>query len=418
MKYEELIQKKEAKKAELVAKSKDCDINELRMINERIQELNDDIMEMRIAAAKSDSETKMDERTATVNQETEQRNNSPHYEAGTGFKAIEIRESTINYDKEYEKRAELGAALKEKKAVENPLDIMKETRAITVSGNNSIVVPTAYSSTINRDFEVVSSLIDGVSHLSLNGGESYKQPYVIEIESGGYTAEGANYQEAETKFDEAEINKAKITAYHEITKELLKLPNAPYADYVFSNLRTSMRMQITKEILVGNGGTNEIVGIFSNKATAIDSTTDLAITTIDDTTLDEIVYRYGGLEEVEDAAVLVLNKLDLLAFSKVRTSTKQSYYQIKSKGNYGTINGIPFIINSACKQLTGTTTTANDYCMCYGQLSNYQLVMFSAMEIERSDDFKFKQGIISHRGEVLAGGNVVRHNGFLRVKKK
>lgn len=30
--------------------------------------------------------------------------------------------------------------------------------------------------------------------------------------------------------------------------------------------------------------------------------------TIDDGTLDEIIYSYGGEEEVEDVAVLILNK--------------------------------------------------------------------------------------------------------------
>ncbi len=131
--------------------------------------------------------------------------------------------------------------------------------------------------------------------MSLNGGESFRQPYITGIDTGGYTAEGADAAGAETHFAYVDINKSKVTAYAELTEELNKLPNAAYADVVFQNIRNSMRMLLTKEILVGAGNTNQMVGIFSDKATAIDSATDLSLATIDDGTLDEIVYSYGGI---------------------------------------------------------------------------------------------------------------------------
>ena len=55
--------------------------------------------------------------------------------------------------------------------------------------------------------------------------------------------------------------------------------------------------------------------------------------------------------------------------------------------------------------------------MAYGNLQNYQLTVFSQLDIRRSDDFKFKSGMIAHRGSVFVGGNVVSYNGFLRIKK-
>ena len=56
--------------------------------------------------------------------------------------------------------------------------------------------------------------------------------------------------------------------------------------------------------------------------------------------------------------------------------------------------------------------------MAYGPLSNYELPVFSDIDIQRSTHYKFKQGQIAHRGDVFAGGNVAAYNGFLRVKKK
>ena len=55
--------------------------------------------------------------------------------------------------------------------------------------------------------------------------------------------------------------------------------------------------------------------------------------------------------------------------------------------------------------------------MAYGSLSNYEIGLFSELEIKESEDYKFKEGQIAHRGSVFAGGNVVAYNGFVRVKK-
>lgn len=55
--------------------------------------------------------------------------------------------------------------------------------------------------------------------------------------------------------------------------------------------------------------------------------------------------------------------------------------------------------------------------MAYGNLKNYKLVEFSPTEVKRSTEFKFRQGMIAHRGVNMLGGNVVHKNGFIRVKK-
>ena len=409
-----MIQQLEERRAALVKCSNaSTDIAEVRSIFEQLQTINADIDGFKKLAA--DSFT-ADERTQTVNG-VESRGESPKFVQGTGFVTTDERSAADTYGKIFETREKAGLDLKERRAVSAPFGVFGELRAVTVGDGTEIVVPKTFSPTINTDFNAVSSLIDSVAHLSLNGGESFRQPYVTGIDVGNYTDEGSETQEAETHFSYVDINKAKVTAYAELTKELFKLPNAAYADAVFQNIRNSMRMLLTKEILVGAGNTNQLVGIFSANATAIDSETDLDIKKIDDTTLDEIVFSYGGSEDVETPAVLILNKVDLSAFAKVRTSTTLRYYDIQSQGNFGTINGVPFIINSACSAISGKTTATGDYCMAYGNLSNYQLVEFSPMEVAMSDDYKFRQGMTAYRGEVFCGGNVVKKNGFLRIKK-
>lgn len=420
---QEQVKSLEKKRADLIAQSeKSTDVAELRSINQQLTTINETLTALRAVHSNADGE--VDERTAAVNDPNAKLiGRSADYVQGKGFVPIEER-SDKTLATALELRAKAGTDLKENRAVKSPLSVFGELRSVTVtpaSGDaTTIVVPSTYSSVINPDFPVVSSLVDGVAHLTLEGGDSFRQPYITGIDAGNYTTEGTNAAEAETHFQYVDILRTKITAYAEISKELEKLPSAPYADTVFQNIRTSMRKLLTKEILVGAGGQNQIVGIFSDKAVAIDAP-NYEISQITDTTLDEILFNYGGDEEVEESAVLILNKLDLLAFSKVRTSTKQKFYDIKIEGNGGTISGVPFIINSACKPISIAPekggASAGDYCMAYGTLSSYQLVEFSPMTVERSDDFKFRQGMRAFLGEAYFGGNVVRHNGFLRIVK-
>lgn len=427
-----MIETLESRKTDLIAKATTSeDFAELKSIYSQIDTINKDLTALRSAQAEYEAiriknnptdEELIEERRRTLdNPNAPIVGRSADYIQGKGFIPAENRGSVM-YDSEFEKREQAGNELKKNNEVKSPFSVFGELRAVTVtpaSGQTaSIIVPSNFSSNINPDFPVVSSLIDSVSHLSLPDGKSFSQAYITGIDAGNYTAEGANAINAETHFAYVDINQTKVTAYAEITEELEKLPSAPYADVVFQNIRTSIRKLITKEILVGAGGNNQLVGIFSNLATAIDPATDLSLSDIDDKTLDRIVFSYGGDEEVEDPAVLILNKKDLMKFAEVRTNTKQKFYDIRIAGNSGTINSVPFIINSACKQLTATSgTSAGDYCMAYGSLSNYQLVEFSPMEVSKSNDYKFPQGMKAFRGVAWYGGNVVRKNGFLRVKK-
>ena len=300
------------------------------------------------------------------------------------------------------------------KATARP-DSIKATLSTTQTA-----LPTHTANTVNPLFNDVSSLVDRVNQVPLPGGETYQRGYVASY--GGDAAatnENANYHDMEPVFDYAEIKKEKLTAYTEEPEEMVKLPNADYDSVVESSVVKAIRRKMSKQILIGTGATGGFKGIFydaksGSNASVIDPATDIAITAIDDGTLDEIVYSYGGDEEVEDIAVLILNKKDLKAFAKLRDKQGRKVYTVVNRGNTGTIDGIPFIINSACGDLA--SASAGDYLMAYGPMSNYELAIFSDIDARKSTDYKFKQGQIAYRADIFAGGAVVAKNGFLRVK--
>lgn len=218
-----------------------------------------------------------------------------------------------------------------------------------LSTTTGVVMPHHTSPDIAPTFNNVSSLIDRVTTIPLVGGETYSRPYVKSY---------------------------------------------------------------------GDGTSGKFKGIFYNPASEsddiIDRNTDITtITAVADDTLDEIIYSYGGDEEVEDVAVLILSKKDLKKFAKLRDKQGRKVYTIVNHGNTGTIDEVPYIINSACAEIGGTK---NAYCMAYGPLSNYEVAVFSDIETAKSTDYKFKSGQICYKGCVFMGGNVVARNGFIRVK--
>lgn len=276
---------------------------------------------------------------------------------------------------------------------------------------------------LNQTANPVSALVDLVKAVPLQGGETYERGFVKDYgaNGAGATAEGGNYNGVEPVFGYVTIEKQKVTAYTEEPEEMQKLPNADYDSVVEGSVSKSIRRYLSRQILIGDGTTSNLKGIFFNPASAadrvIDPDTDIEISAITADTLDDIIYSFGGDEEVEGVATLILNKNDLKAFAKLRDEQGRKVYTIVNNGQTGTIDGVPFVINSACAAVSAAATDAGAYVMAYGYLQNYELAIFSDIDVRRSDDYKFKTGQTAFRASMFVGGSVAAWNGFQRVKK-
>ena len=293
-------------------------------------------------------------------------------------------------------------------------DLM-ENRTIKVS-SDEVLLPEHVDSTLAPyPFKPVSELVDRVHTINLQGGETYTKSYVKSYGEAGTTEEGSSYTETEPHYGYVTIPKVKVTAYTEITEELEKLPAINYQAEVIKNINISLRKKISQQIIKGDGTTNNFTGIFSDKADALKDQADLEISAIDENTLDDIVFAYGGDEAIENGACLIINKNDLRAFAKLRTKEGRKVHNIDYVNQ--TIDGIPYVLNGNCSALSDPSTGTGTYCIAYGSLFNYEVPIFSNVEIGRSTDYKFKDGIICYKASVFTGGNVVGYKGFVRVKK-
>ena len=293
-------------------------------------------------------------------------------------------------------------------------DLM-ENRTIKVS-SDEVLLPEHVDSTLAPyPFKPVSELVDRVHTINLQGGETYTKSYVKSYGEAGTTEEGASCTETEPHYGYVTIPKVKVTAYTEITEELEKLPAINYQAEVIKNINISLRKKISQQIIKGDGTTNNFTGIFSDKADALKDQADLEISAIDENTLDDIVFAYGGDEAIENGACLIINKNDLRAFAKLRTKEGRKVHNIDYVNQ--TIDGIPYVLNGNCSALSDPSTGTGTYCIAYGSLLNYEVPIFSNVEIGKSTDYKFKDGIICYKASVFTGGNVVGYKGFVRVKK-
>ncbi|WP_199615537.1 phage major capsid protein [Paenibacillus alkalitolerans] len=434
-KLKEMLAKKEARKQQLSQRAAASeDVAELRSINTELSDLNDEITELRSLIAEAEAEEARSKQESGKDGQNEQRGQEAHdgdEQRGSqqfnplrsmGTFAYGDHNTEAQRDKELkEKYEQRGAYLKEGREVTFTVDEFPEFRAVTVGGG-TLVTEKKYKPDLAPKFNEVSSLIDVVNAVPLIGGESYTAGYEVSDGEGDYTLEEGNYTDADPTFGYVALNKAKITAYSEITDEAKKLPNVDYQSRVATSIGRALRKKITRQILVGPGGANALTGIFNAPAGVIPVATDVTISAIDADTLDKIVFGYGGAEDIEGGAYLILNKNDLAAFAAIRSTTGEKLYEIELNGNVGTISAshsykVPFIINSAAPQLSAAGTLSGTYSMAYGFPFAYELPMFSQITVEESRDFKFKTGQIAYRGAVWAGGNVTMYKGFNRVKK-
>lgn len=289
----------------------------------------------------------------------------------------------------------------------------------TVVLDSDVLIPQHQSNQLTGfPFNQVSSILDAVDYLPVITGETYEEPYVIGTDEGNYTDQasasgtGGEYHEVGIDWDSVKIVKTKITAYSEITKELEKTPAANYADAVEANVTVSLKKKLAREIVTGDGAEGHFTGIMS-AAVKANTVKDFNLGVINENTLDELILNYGGEEDIESKMALLLNKLTLLEFSRVRGSDKRKVYTINYEN--GTIDGIKFFTSSHVKDFTNAAI--GDAFLAYGDFNQYRVAVFSNIETARSEHYKFRQGITAFRGDVFMGGNIKAYKAFSRVFK-
>ena len=300
-------------------------------------------------------------------------------------------------------------------------------RATTIA-TDSLAKPTGVGQNVEGTFNVVSSIVDEVRVMDCEGCGEWSEPYVSANATAGARTDGTAATGSDPTFRVAAIkpNLVNVTSY--VSKNIEKLTPVNYVAKVQEIALVALRAKVGALIVNGDGSNFYGIKTAQNtKSEAIYDTLTMTLDSskkgvIDEKTLRKIVLSYGGDENVGASARLYLNKSDLIAFGDVRGSDKKPVYEITPDAgnpNPGIIKdgglAVPYTINSNLTALAGTaqSNTAVTNTMVYGDPANYELGLFGDYTIEVSKDYKFAEGLLTVMGEVLAGGNLIKHNGFL-----
>lgn len=300
-----------------------------------------------------------------------------------------------------------------------------ETRSMLVS-SGEIATPTKVGG-ITDPFSSYSSIVDIATVEDMTGCGAYKQAYIKAWQDADAGTEGSAANADDMDVGIVNIAPQIINVITYVSKEIRKQTPLQYLAKVQEGAVIALKKKIAADMISGNGST-AIFGIYN----AVDKDSDSMIQTvdvsaIDDKTLRNIIFAYGGNDNCfgGDGVVLFLNKTDLIAFGDVRSATTlQPVYEIIPDGtnpNTGIIKdsglSVKYCINANCAALSANATAADSKTMIVGDPKNYKLGLFGDYEVSVSEDYKFAEGLLAVRGEVTVGGNVIKGNGFVVVKK-
>lgn len=258
----------------------------------------------------------------------------------------------------------------------------------------------------------ISSLIDQIKITDCTGFAAYKVAY--EKDTGAEAAtfeEGTVPTEIGPAFGSVTLMPDLVGAISYVSKEIRKTTPLNYEEAVYAVVRKALRRSLSKR------------AVSAIYASDLNTSFEVTTTAIGPSLLSDIILSYGGDEDVEGVGTLILNKADLKAFAAVRGKNEYlPVYSIipdASNPSTGVIkdnNGLScrYIINKNVPSIA--TAGAGVASMIYGNLQSLEMGLWGDLEVAVSEDYKFGEGLLTVRGEVMAAAAVTVKGGFVTVK--
>lgn len=339
---------------------------------------------------------------------------------------------------EKDKAAERGRALM--KGQEVKFSVQEVRKALFVPGaveksvtlaTGTLAQPTGAGTNIRDPLgNGVGAIIDQVYVQDLTGMASYLEPYVIsEFDASGAdvaTAAGtARTASSDPTFGVAKISPYELTTTSYVDRNISRLTPANYYAKTFAMAMRALRRDTVKMIFNGDGQStnNDMFGIKTAKNVAgstIFST--LNVTAVDADLLTNLMFAYGGDEELGGNCRLYLNKADLLALGKLRgTNEKRRLFDIvpdAGNPNTGTIREggtiVPYSIASNLTALSSSSAGSSAIqTMVYGDPMNYELGLFGDYTVRVDESVKAVERMLTILGDAMVGGNLIVDKGFV-----
>lgn len=376
-----------------------------------LKELGDSIAELE--AEKLELEAELKEVEAQIDALDKPNEDNPNPERAK-FLSFEYRGGNNKMNEEMRKAAE-ERATKFKETGKRCISMKEYAKAIstraTLISSGTIATPTEVEGIVPT-FNQVSSIVDLVKVVNCEGMGSNKVAYEVSIGTANAQTEGQSITSSDPTYAFVTITPASYGILSSISNQVMKQSPLDYEGKIVDSAEKSLRVKAANII------TTKLLA-----STLLAKPTNLAIASVDEHTLRDIALNYGSDETVYGNAWLFLTKKDLIAFGDVRSDTTlQAVYEITpdtNNPNTGTIKdgglSVKYCLNPNLTALADAT--ANGVSMFYGQPECFELDLFSDYEVRVSEDYQFDKNMLTIRGTVDLGGDIIKKDGFIAVTK-
>ena len=298
----------------------------------------------------------------------------------------------------------------------DPKNVVSAIRTNSTTFSGSLVAPTGGSTQINDGTAAqVSTLINQVRVETFEGLSAYEEGYIQSIQEASAgspgTVGGTARKASDPVWKKAKLMAHEVSVTSFVDRNLSRLSPAAYAAKCQTYALLGLQRKVNALICNGDDlASHEVFGLTNGKNTDGENifSTAADITAINEDTLRNLVFGYGGDEEVSSQARLVLNKLSLDAFGKIKLKAddNRKLYKITQTGNTGTIEEGGLIVPYTLSSAIGSKTIA------YGDPLAYLLALFGPYSIRVDESVKSVERMIAILGDVLVGGNLTVDKGF------
>lgn len=298
----------------------------------------------------------------------------------------------------------------------------------TTLATGTLVKPTELDPNIIDAVGPLSSILEQVTVEDLTGTNGIKEPILysdMAAQAGSIaTLAGTARTASDPTFGSVAINPYEVNVTSLVDRNISRLTPVAYEAKIRSIAMRAMRRKAISLIYNGDGQvTPELYGIKTAVNTAGSSMVKaVGVSAIAAGFLDDLVFAYGGDEELAGGARLFLHKKDLQAIGALRNQNSERIYEIipdPANPNTGRITDggliVPYTIASDLDDLS--TADTNDLTMLYGNPRNYKLGLFGPYTIRIDESVKALERMNAILGDMFLGGNVIVPDGFIIAKK-
>jgi HK97 family phage major capsid protein len=281
-----------------------------------------------------------------------------------------------------------------------------EKRDIAKTSSNA-PVPTSFSDVVIDQARLVGPMLDPsvVTVLNTASGEDLVLPSLATFSTAGIEAEAATIDESDPTFGKTQLRSFKYAFMVQVSQEFLADSNIDVLGFLARQAGNEIGFRVNNALTVGTG-TVEPTGIVTAASAGVTGGTAIAGTrgtgafTADD--LIDLVYSLDGAARRLPGFGVMANGSSIGAMRKLKTSSGDYVFSpsLVASAN-DTVIGYPIIENPAM-----ASVGSGNRSVLAGHLPSFYVRTVGGIDVARSDDFAFSQGLVSLRYQIRVDGNL------------